>query len=447
MTIKAVLFDMDGVLIDADRWHYNALNLALQVAPVDPISWTEHLTIYKGIPTRKKLSILKERKGLEETYFADVNRLKQEVTVDIINRFCMPDPEKVEMMRLLKERGLRIGVCSNAIRNTVRLMLEKSGLIPFVDFFLSNEDVTNAKPDPEIYLKAFEYLNLSPSECVIVEDSDVGKQAARRSNGVLCSVDDPSQVNFYRVLCTVLQDSTPNVVIPAAGQGKRFSEVGYQHPKPLINVKGEPMLCLVLENFASLGHNHILMQKKHLDTYCAAEVINHYYPNTCFIPVDGLTEGAACTVLLARDHINNQNELILANSDQYVDCNLHEFVNYCRDNNLDGGILTFKDSNPKWSFALCEEGSNKVIKVAEKDPISDDATVGIYYFRHGEYFVKYADQMMAKDIRVNNEFYVCPVFNELIEAGLTVHKFEIPKTAMHGLGTPEDLEVFLNVKA
>jgi HAD superfamily hydrolase (TIGR01509 family) len=442
--IKAILFDLDGVLINADKWHFNALNVALQLADIDPVGWQEHVSIYKGIPTRKKLEILTERRGLDVSLWKTIAEEKQNTTVDIIKRFLTPDPEKVEMMRLLSRR-FRIIVCSNAKRESLDLMLEKSGLSPFVEFSISNEDVHEPKPDPEIYFKAFAQLGLKAHECVIVEDSDVGKQAARASGGVLCPVEGPQDVNYYRVLATVLSVESPTVVIPAAGQGKRFSEVGYQHPKPLIDVVGKPMISLVLENFAGIGKPVVIMQKRHVDTYCADKVISSLHPGAKVVTVDGLTEGAACTVLSARECINNHSELILANSDQYLDFNISEFVARMRSLGADAGMLTFKSNDPKWSYAKVST-DGIVTEVAEKKVISDQATVGIYYYRRGADFVAAADRMIYKNIRVNNEFYVCPVFNEMIEAGAKVYIHEIAEEMMHGLGTPEDLQQFLRTK-
>ncbi len=440
--IKALIFDMDGVLIDADKWHYNALNVALQHSEVEPITWQEHLTIYKGIPTKKKLEILTERKGLPKELWEKINNSKQEITIDIISKFCTVDAEKVEMMRLLKKK-YKIVVCSNAVTATVELMLAKSELLPFVDFYLSNQNVTKPKPSPEIYLKAFEMLGLSRDECVIVEDSDVGKKAAIDSGGILCSVNSPYEVNYYRILRTILTAERINFVIPAAGQGKRFSEVGYQHPKPLIDVAGKPMIQLVLENVNGTGRPLVLMQKKHIDQYCANDIIKFIKPSAEIIPVDGLTEGAVCTVLLAREYINNESEMLIANSDQLVDIKMDEFITEMRDKSADAGMLTFRASDDKWSYAKYDYENGKVSEVAEKQVISDQATVGIYYYKKGSDFVKYAEQMIRKDIRVNGEFYVCPVFNEFIEDNKNVFIYEIDKSQMHGLGTPEDLSRYL----
>ena len=439
--IKAVIFDMDGVLVDADKWHFNALNVALQHSDVDPISWQEHLTVYKGIPTRSKLEILTARKGLSPELWDKIHETKQEVTEQIIASFCQPDLEKVEMMRLLG-RDYRVVVCSNAVRHTVETMLDRGGLLPHVDFYLSNQDVERAKPHPEIYLKAFELLGLAPDECVIVEDSDVGKAAAAAAGGVLCSVNDPADVNYYRVMRTLREADRLNVVIPAAGQGKRFAEVGYQHPKPLIDVEGRPMIAWVLENFAGVGRPIVVMQQRHIEQYCADFHVRELAADAEIVPVHGMTEGAACTVLLAEQLIDNGSELVLANSDQYVDVDIAGFVQRMRDRGADGGILTFRDDHPKWSYARTD-ADGRVIEVAEKVVISDQATVGIYYFRRGADFVAAARRMIEKDARVNGEFYVCPVFNELIAAGATVYVDEIEKSSMHGLGTPEDLEAFL----
>jgi NDP-sugar pyrophosphorylase family protein len=248
-------------------------------------------------------------------------------------------------------------------------------------------------------------------------------------------------VNYYRVLKTIMEAEQVNVVIPAAGQGKRFSEAGYQHPQPLIDVAGKPMIQVVVVNFFDVGRLIFILQKKHIDQYCADAVVKHLSPGSEVVHVDGLTEGAVCTVLKAKDLINNGNELVIANSDPFVDMDVMDFVRRMRRKNADGGILTFVDDNPKWCYARTDD-SGRVSEVAEKVVISNQATVGIYYYRRGSDFVKYAEQMIRKNIRVNNEFYVCPVFNEFIADGKAIFTFEIGRDCMHGLGTPEDLERF-----
>jgi dTDP-glucose pyrophosphorylase len=170
-------------------------------------------------------------------------------------------------------------------------------------------------------------------------------------------------------------------------------------------------------------------------------MLNLITPGCKIVEVDGLTEGAACTALLAKDYINNDAPLFFANSDQFVEWDSNEFMYKMNETNADGGIVTFKATHPKWSFAKVNPHTGLVEEVAEKNPISDDATVGYYYWKHGSDFVKYAEQMIEKNIRVNNEFYVCPVFNQAIEDAKEIRTFNVKK--MWGLGTPEDLNYYL----
>ena len=169
-------------------------------------------------------------------------------------------------------------------------------------------------------------------------------------------------------------------------------------------------------------------------------MLNLITPNCKIVEVDKLTEGAACTALLAKEYINKDTPLFFANSDQFVEWDSNEFLYKMNETNADGGIVSFRATHPKWSFAKIDE-KGLVTEVAEKNPISDIATVGYYYWKHGSDFVKYAEDMIEKDIRVNNEFYVCPVFNQAIEDGKEIRTYDIPK--MWGLGTPEDLKYYL----
>jgi dTDP-glucose pyrophosphorylase len=229
-----------------------------------------------------------------------------------------------------------------------------------------------------------------------------------------------------------------NIVIPMAGQGSRFEQAGYTLPKPLIDINGKPMIQLVVESINVNANYIFLVQRTHYEQYNLGLVLNTIAPNCTILQVDGITEGAACSVLLAAEYINNDTPLIIANSDQYINWN----PTACLDkfSKFDAGILTFNASSTKWSYAKTNE-QGLVMEVAEKVVISDQATVGIYYWKHGKDFVKYANQMIDKNIRVNNEFYVCPVFNEAIQDNKQVVTSLVD--TMWGLGTPEDLEIFL----
>jgi beta-phosphoglucomutase len=196
--IKAVLFDLDGVLVDATEWHYEALNRALGLFGYH-IARYEHLTTYNGLPTRKKLEMLSVEKGFPRGLHSLVNKIKQKYTREEILKSCTPVFEKEFMVHRLKREGYRLAVCSNSIRESVELMLRASGLWELFDCVLSNEDVRQAKPDPEIYLAACERLGIQPHEAMIVEDAPHGIEAAKRSGAALCQVTGFNEVDYARV--------------------------------------------------------------------------------------------------------------------------------------------------------------------------------------------------------------------------------------------------------
>lgn len=237
-----------------------------------------------------------------------------------------------------------------------------------------------------------------------------------------------------------------NIIIPMAGMGSRFASVGYEKPKPFIDVNGKPMIVRVLDNLYYPNANYILIgRNEHLEKEkeLVAQIKKEY--NATFIGIDKLTEGTACTVLYARDLINNNTPLLIANSDQIVEISIEDFIDDCFDRNLDGSILTFKDVelNPKWSFAKINQ-DKLVVEVKEKEVISDFATVGIYLFNKGSKFVDSAIDMIIENDRVNNEFYTCPVYNYMINEGAKIGIYNIKFELMHGIGTPEDLLNYIN---
>ena len=200
------------------------------------------------------------------------------------------------------------------------------------------------------------------------------------------------------------------------------------------------MIQVVVENLNIKANYIYIVQKSHREKFNLDTLLNLITPNCKIVEVDNLTEGAACTALLAKEYINNNNPLFFANSDQFVEWDSNEFLYKMNETDADGGIVSFRATHPKWSFARVGE-NGLVTEVAEKNPISDIATVGYYYWKYGSDFVKYAEQMIEKDIRVNGEFYVCPVFNQAIKDNKDIRTFDISK--MWGLGTPEDLKYFL----
>lgn len=239
-------------------------------------------------------------------------------------------------------------------------------------------------------------------------------------------------------------DKKINIVIPMSGGGTSFIQAGYTFPKPLIDINGKPMIQLVIENLTpKTDFNFIFVYKKEYDKFSINQIF-HNTANNNFtsIPLIAPTQGALCSVLNAVDQIDNDSELIIANADQLVDIEIDEFIKFARNSNADGVIMTFNSQHPRWSYARVNKNGD-ILEVAEKKVISNQATTGIYYFKKGSDFVKAAFSMIEKNIRFNNDFYVCPSFNEMILSGQKIINWEIKQSQMHGLGTPEDLNKYL----
>jgi NDP-sugar pyrophosphorylase family protein len=237
-----------------------------------------------------------------------------------------------------------------------------------------------------------------------------------------------------------------NIVIPMAGRGQRFRDAGYDVPKPLIPVHGVPMIRLVIDNMRPRRpHRFIfLVLQEHLDTYEVGARLREWAPGCEVVPIAGVTEGAACTVLCAEHLIANGAPLMTANSDQWVDFSVDDYLAAMDSGRWDGFIMTMKADDPKWSFVGFRPDGT-IDRVVEKQVISDEATVGVYNFREGRLFTEAAHRMIAKDLRVNGEFYVAPVYNEIIADGARVGSYAVGSVdaGMYGLGTPADLHQFL----
>jgi HAD superfamily hydrolase (TIGR01509 family) len=447
---KLIIFDLDGVLVSTKDLHYEALNSALEeVDSKYVISRQDHLKTFDGLKSSEKLDMLTKDRGLPQELHSQIWNRKQELTIQQL-QYIKPDQFIKMTFKELRRRGYKLACCSNAIRRSVLTILSKLDLIEQLDLIISNEDVKQGKPHPEMYWKAMSIMGVLPEETLIVEDSPAGLLAASRSRADILRVDTPKDVNIKNIAEKLnikkmgkvpkWQGGKLNVLIPMAGAGSRFQAAGYTFPKPLIEVKGKPMIQVVVENLNIDANFIYVVQKEHREKYNLDTLLNLITPNCKIVETDGMTEGAACTALLAKEYIDVDAPLFFANSDQFVEWDSNEFLYKMNETNADGGIVSFKATHPKWSFAKVDE-NGLVTEVAEKNPISDIATVGYYYWKHGSDFVKYAEQMIQKNIRVNNEFYVCPVFNEAIADCKKIKTFDIPK--MWGIGTPEDLDYFL----
>lgn len=237
-----------------------------------------------------------------------------------------------------------------------------------------------------------------------------------------------------------------NIVVPMAGLGSRFKNVGYEKPKPLIDVLGEPMISLVVRNLTpSVPHRFIFIcQREHEDRYGLRKYLEKIAPGCDVKLISGVTEGAACTVLEGSDMVEQKHPLIIANCDQYIKASMDEYIDSWFRSENPGYIMTMKATEDKWSYVKLNQ-NNLVLDVVEKVVVSDEATVGIYNFEKGSDFMEAARMMIRKDMRVNGEFYVAPVYNMLINSGYEVgiHNIGECDSKMYGLGTPEDLSEYI----
>src|SRR3954470_20083450 len=236
------------------------------------------------------------------------------------------------------------------------------------------------------------------------------------------------------------------IVVPMAGRGSRFAQAGFSVPKPLIPVGGRPMIQWVIENIRpARPHRFIFLAlAEHLTQFSEVPAeLRRLCPGCEIVPVRAVTEGAACTVLLAKEFINSGDPLMIANSDQIVDLPIDDYLAHGDAPGVSGLIMTFWSDHPKWSYCRMR-ADGTVSEVVEKQVVSNEATVGIYNFRHGADFVRAAESMIAADLRVNNEFYVAPCYNQLIAEGARVVIAETGReyAGMYGLGIPDDLAFF-----
>jgi dTDP-glucose pyrophosphorylase len=309
--------------------------------------------------------------------------------------------------------------------------------------------VIQSKPAPDIYLKAASHFGMPPQECLVFEDSIVGRQAATEAGCRVIPITNASDltIEFLKICIDtgsrIASPSTIHLVIPMGGLGSRFEKEGYTIPKPFLPIFGKEMYKWVIENMMPQTPTlrdrvqvHIIIREEHRTLFQNTQGVHLH-------TIPALTEGPACTVLAIKDIINTSDPLVIANSDQHLEWDSDAFYYSLFHPAIDGVISTFSQLDPtdiKWSYAKMDANQN-VIEVAEKRYISSNASTGIYGFSKGSDFVAFAESMIQKNIRVNNEFYVCPVYNEAIRAKKSIKVLDCFK--MWGLGVPKDYEIFL----
>ncbi len=466
--MQAIIFDLDGVIIDSRPWHFETLNLAL--ASVDAkyvLSEAEHEANYDGLPTSVKLDKLHYAKGVPKEDFAAIWQRKQDFVAQVIKERVTPSAKWIELLRVLQVRNIPVVCCSNSIRKTLDAILANMGIDALFQATYANDDdklrarfpLAKPKPHPSMMMLACLEGGWSPNKVMVCEDSPIGRRAAMEAGCCVCPVETPDAVTLHfvdkwwayynqnngRALKAPPWIMTPNmsVLLPMAGRGARF--LGHDKDiKPLITVRDRwPMIQVVVRNLNIQGRHIFVCQEQHVEKYALRKWLPTLVDGEVHVVThDGPTACALDSTLLAESLIDNEESLLIANSDQFVEADLQQFYYRMMNHAIDGGILSFTLTNgdPKWSYAAVDE-AGYVVEVAEKKAISTHATVGVYFWKRGRDYVKYAKEMRARpECKVNGEFYVAPVYNFAIRDGAKIVLFDITK--MWGLGVPEDLRYF-----
>jgi beta-phosphoglucomutase-like phosphatase (HAD superfamily)/dTDP-glucose pyrophosphorylase len=437
---KLFIFDLDGVLIDSKENHFYSLNKSLKL--IDKkycISKNEQKYLFEGLTTNQKLVLLSKIKKLPSHHYDVIWKNKQKFSNELFNK-TKKNKQLIKVFSFIKANNIKIAVASNSIKSTVELILNKLGIMEYVDLYLSNEDVMLPKPSSEIYNKCFGILNIDKKNSLIFEDSFFGKISAFKSECRIYSINSPLEVNVKNIKKIIEEKQKIKVLIPMAGEGSRFKNAGYRDIKPMIKINNKTMIEIVAKNIGIKAEYIFIVRKEDEDLYNIAKHISKHVKKSKVILQDGKLPGAACSSLLAKNLIDNNHHLVIANIDQYIEDDIGLIINNFISKGVDGGILTFENTDPKWSYVKINDFGT-IDAVAEKNVISNEATCGVYFWNKGSDYIKYASKMIEKNIKTNNEFYICPVYNQAIEDQRLIISHKVK--GMHGMGTPDDLEILL----
>lgn len=443
---KLVAFDLDGVLVDTRETHVLALETALATHGFSVSR--DALWELDGLSTRQRLDSLSQRGSfpadpwLKDLIDSEKARITDRIIAENGVRSLFNEDVLESLFSELWALGCRMCVVSNARRSTVELCVNGLGTpSKYIDFVIAGDEVFERKPSPWPYLKACREYHLHPSECLAVEDSPRGRAAARAAGCRLFPFETTSTPGEVLELCRSGRYPT-TVVVPMAGRGERFARAGYEKPKPLIDVGGKPMVERVLDtlpkeaNFVFLVPTPAVPEERSELELVLASI----KPNSITLRVNGVTEGAACTVLLAEPEVRRGERLLVANCDQLVDVDWDTVMSMtCRD---DGFVLTFDGSGPKWSYAIedCTR-PGYAFSFIEKRQVGRHATCGVYSVTDSGLMFDAIRNMVRADDRTNGEFYLCPALNYV--SSCVAASIRMIPTTMVGLGTPEDLESYL----
>ena len=439
--IKVLLLDFDGVVADCDTLHDTAFYQALDSIANITLTEVEKHNL-RALTSVTKVQNLSFKYNIDEQKKQEILNTKDRIKQDIITQtnykcihFC---PYIYDVFAYCKEHKIRLGLVSNSRRwllDTILTQLDHT-----FEHIISNEDIDYPKPDPDAYLKALQLFDVKLSEVLAVEDSPPGIESAKRAGIKTIGVTShkgltASLIHEYVSGKQIRDDLYPmhdvQLVIPAAGRGTRFAPL--KVPKPFAPINGVPMIEAVYNNIGLDCDTHIILRKDIGDFAKKLSFNNiHYLPY--------VTCGTVSSMQWIRSHLDMNKPLIIANCDQMIKYDSKVFYKALIQK-LDGAILTFRATDKKWSYAKVDN-QGYVTEVKEKEPISDLATVGIYFWTKAQYFFDDADVMMENNDTVNNEFYTCPTYNYSIKQGRKIKTFDVDE--MIGLGTYEDYTAHIN---
>ncbi|KAJ3167395.1 hypothetical protein HDU88_002317 [Geranomyces variabilis] len=474
MRIKLIVFDLDGVLFSSKDLHYLALNRALEtIDPKYAISYQDHLDHFDGLPTNIKLEKMTAERGLPVADHKKIWELKQEQTFEVIRDTFVPDLELRQNLLQLKKAGYMVYCASNSIYKTIQLMLLKKGILDLFDYIVSCEDVRFPKPSPAVYLYTCLRAGCSPKETIVLEDSQVGRKAALLSGCHLLPIEVPANVTAASILPAIelinrhqsnfvmrVKWRRPlNVVIPMnkqvppahvphayrtyAAEIKHNTIMDIENPDAaypvyLSIIGGSPVIQHVVENLNVEATFTFIVPRADYDRYQLKYMLSVLRRDCNIIVAEGQTSGQAATILLAKTFIDNDQPILIANCTQLLDWDSNAFLYAMDDPLLHGGILTFKSQEPRYSYVKMN-GMNTVTEIHEKKVVSNLASAGIYYWKRGSDFVRFATKHVKDPSRmVENAFFVSGVYADAIAEKMTFRA--IPCKAYVPLGTTNDIE-------
>lgn len=443
MKYNNYLFDLDGVLVNTANIQYNSTIKAISKYVNISLLKNQNIdNILKStITTINKLDYL-----IKENIISDKDKLNIYNEKKIIANNCFNnltvDNEKVKLFSFLKNKKCKIAVVTNGNKNSAIIILKALGLYQFLDLLITNEDVVNSKPHSEPFIKAISYFGGNLENFIIFEDSEIGLKSANGTGCKVYKVDNPIDINIS--LIKQLNNLNRNILIPAAGLGSRYINRGFKLQKPLIELENKTLIEHAISSLNIEG-NYIFVIRK-IDNNSNIELIKalrNIQPECKVIEIDYITEGSASTCYLAKEFIDNNDELIISNCDQILKWDSKKYLEYS--SNYDCSVLTYKSNEDKNSFIKTDE-NNIGIEIREKEVISDNALVGVHYFKKGSDFIKSYEYIFKNNIKFKNEYYVSTVCNDLITKGKKVLNYPFQKNEIYySTGTPEDYFKYMRI--